>query len=79
MSDFDEREFEQVAKATVEQTLQRVMDRLQRECKGKSVEETKRRLALAWEDATDAAITDPELTMYAQKLAAGSRVIIRLT
>lgn len=79
MSDFDEREFEQVAKATVEQTLQRVMDRLQRECKGKSIEETKRRVAQAWEDATDAAITDPELTTYAQKLAAGSRVIIRLT
>lgn len=78
MSEFDEREFERVAKATVEQTLQRVMDRLQRECKGRSVEETKRRLATAWEDATDAAITDPELTTYATQLAAGSRVIIRL-
>ncbi|WP_179443164.1 MULTISPECIES: hypothetical protein [unclassified Rhodococcus (in: high G+C Gram-positive bacteria)] len=54
------------------------MDRLQRECKGMSVEETKRRVAQAWEDATDAAITDPELTMYATELAAGSRVIIRL-
>lgn len=59
MSDFDEREFERVAKATVEHTLQRVMDRLQRECTGMSVEETKRRVALAWEDAADAAITDP--------------------
>ena len=78
MSDFDEREFERVAKAAVEQALQRVMDRLQRECKGMSVEETKRRVAQAWEDATDAAITDPELTMYATELAAGSRVIIRL-
>ena len=78
MSEFDEREFERVAKATVEQTLQRVMDRLQRECKGRSVEETKRRLATAWEDATDAAISDPELTTYATQLAAGSRVIIRL-
>ena len=78
VSDFDEREFERVAKATVEHTLQRVMDRLQRECTGMSVEETKRRVALAWEDATDAAITDPELTTYATQLAAGSRVIIRL-
>ena len=78
MSDFDEREFERVAKATVEQSLQRVMDRLQRECKGMSVEETKRRVAQAWEDATDAAISDPELTTYATQLAAGSRVTIRL-
>ncbi|MGV9870217.1 hypothetical protein [Rhodococcus koreensis] len=78
MSDFDGREFERVAKATVEQTLQRVMDRLQRECTGMSVEETKRRVAQAWEDATDTAITDPALTTYATQLAAGSRVIIRL-
>ncbi|QTJ71379.1 hypothetical protein HYG77_38765 (plasmid) [Rhodococcus sp. ZPP] len=80
MSDFqfNEREFELVAKASVEQSLQKVMDRLQRECEGKSVEEAKQRLAKAWEDATDGKITDPELTTYAKELAVGNRVIIRL-
>ncbi|QDQ95380.1 hypothetical protein FND50_34790 [Rhodococcus sp. WB9] len=81
MSDFQfhEHELEQLAKATVERTLQHMMDRLQQECRGKSVEETKRRLGQAREDAPDADITDPELTAYATELAAGKRVIITLT
>ncbi|MEN0135540.1 MAG: hypothetical protein AAGC80_10350 [Rhodococcus sp. (in: high G+C Gram-positive bacteria)] len=76
---FNEHELGQLAQAAVERTLQRMMDRLQQECKGKSVDEARRRLARAWEDAMDQEITDPELTEYATELAAGKRVVIKLT
>lgn len=55
--------------------MQKVVDRVLRAGKGKPVAEVKRMLRREWRTALGGDITDPELTKWAELLAAGHRIV----
>ena len=74
---FDEGALKKVAEQAVKdkaRDMQRRMDRLAAELKGKSLETAKVRLQQEWR-RDGGSITDPELTEYAQALVDGTRIV----
>lgn len=67
----------QWAYSIVQQSLQPVLDSVLADYAGSPLEVVKTALAERWASSPlGGAITDPELTMYAEKLAAGHRIVI---
>jgi hypothetical protein len=74
---FDEGAFKKIAEQAVKdkaRDMQRRMDRLAAELKGKPLETAKVRLQQEWR-RDGGSITDPELTEYAQALIDGTRIV----
>jgi hypothetical protein len=57
--------------------LQRMLDRLGREYEGEPVAVIKPVLQREWRAVNGGSITDPELTVYAQHLSDGTRILIK--
>lgn len=59
--------------------LTRQLNALTAQCEGKPVDEVKRAVQGAWSRGTGGgSITDPELTQFAEQIAAGGQVTVRL-
>ena len=77
---FDKNALKKVVDEGMKETakeVQRFLDSFARTHKGKPVEEIKRSLRQQWKSKLGGDITDPELTTYAEQIAAGGTIKVQ--